>query len=219
MSPLRVRLASAAFVLSVALLIILTGPLLLFNPWFVSVAQDRHDVPGLLAVEPAEVDRMTTAMLGDLVFGGDFTVSRQAAGGEPILDAAERSHMQDVGGLVRMLVLIDAAALVVAVVAARRLRVDRDLRGRLLLTGAASVGAAALLLGAFFALAFDIAFAAFHALFFEAGTWQFGPDSNLLRFFPEPFWFEMALVAGGTIVLAALLAALLARRDLAAGAA
>ncbi len=61
------------------------------------------------------------------------------------------------------------------------------------------------LLGFFFAVAFDAAFAAFHAIFFAAGTWQFGPDSNLLRFFPEPFWYEIALVAGVTILIGAVL--------------
>jgi uncharacterized membrane protein len=74
----------------------------------------------------------------------------------------------------------------------------------------------AILLGAFFALAFDTAFTAFHGIFFDPGTWQFGPDSNLLRFFPEPFWFEIALVAGAAIVISALLVALLGRRDLVA---
>jgi len=216
MTPLRSRFVGGVFVVSVALLVTLTGPLLLFNPWFVSFAQQRHDVPELLATTPSETERMTTAMLGDLFLGGEFRVS--GTGGEPILDPSERSHMQDVGRLVRMLALIAAAALVLAVLAWRRLRWDRELRGRLLLAGAATVGAAALLLGAFFALAFDAAFAAFHALFFEAGTWQFGPDSNLLRFFPQPFWFEMALAAGATIVLGAAIAALLARRDLRAAA-
>jgi uncharacterized membrane protein len=85
-----------------------------------------------------------------------------------------------------------------------------------MLVAAGGLGAAAIVLGAFFALAFDTAFAAFHAIFFEAGSWQFGPDSNLLRFFPQPFWFEMALIAGVTIVLGALVVALLARRDLSA---
>jgi len=217
MIPLRSPFVGGVFVVSVALLVTLTGPLLLFNPWFVSFAQQRHDVPELLATTPSETERMTTAMLGDLFLGGEFRVS-PTGGGEPILDPSERSHMRDVGGLVRMLALIAAAALVLAVLAWRRLRWDRELRGRLLLAGAATVGAAALLLGAFFALAFDAAFAAFHALFFEAGTWQFGPDSNLLRFFPQPFWFEMALAAGATIVLGAAIAALLARRDLRAAA-
>ena len=64
----------------------------------------------------------------------------------------------------------------------------------------------------------DTAFAAFHAVFFAAGTWQFGPDSNLLRFFPEPFWYEVALVAGVTILVGAVLVALLGVRDLRRGA-
>jgi uncharacterized membrane protein len=85
-----------------------------------------------------------------------------------------------------------------------------------MLIAAAAIGAAAIGLGAFFALAFDAAFAAFHAVFFDPGTWQFGPDSNLLRFFPEPFWFEIALVAGAVIALSAVLVALLGRRDLGA---
>ena len=67
---------------------------------------------------------------------------------------------------------------------------------------------AAVLLGLFFALAFDTAFARPSTPFFAAGTWQFGPDSNLLRFFPEPFWYEIALVAGVTILLGAVMVAL-----------
>lgn len=82
-----------------------------------------------------------------------------------------------------------------------------------MLASAASLAVIAIALGAFFALAFDTAFAAFHAIFFRAGTWQFGPDSNLLRFFPEPFWFEVALIAGAAIVLSAVLVAFAALRD------
>lgn len=203
------------FGLSVALAILLTGPLLLFAPPFVSFMQARHDVPELLGVDQATVDRATTSMLGDLLFGGDFTVSIN--GDEPVLDAAERSHMQDVGGVVRGLILADLLALLVAVLAGRRLRRERPRRGMMLLVAAGGLGALAIALAIFFAVAFDAAFAAFHAIFFQAGTWQFGPDSNLLRFFPEPFWFEIALVAGATIVLSALAVALLGRRDLMAG--
>jgi hypothetical protein len=78
---------------------------------------------------------------------------------------------------------------------------------------------AALVLGIFFAVAFDTAFASFHALFFRQGTWQFGPDSNLIRLFPEPFWFETSLLAGLSIVLSAALAAWLARRGINSGSA
>jgi hypothetical protein len=200
-----------AFGAAVALAVLLTGPLLLFAPPFVSFEQGRHDVPALLGTDQATVDRATGSMLGDLLFNGDFEV--RLDGGEPVLDASERSHMRDVGGVVRGLVLADLLALTLVVLGWRRLRREPARRGRAMLVAAGSIGAAAVVLGAFFALAFDAAFAAFHAIFFAAGTWQFGPSSNLLRFFPEPFWFEIALVAGSTILLGALVAALLAPRD------
>jgi hypothetical protein len=215
MSPNRAHpLVALAFGLSVAMAILLTGPLLLFAPPFVSFMQARNDVAGRLGTDMATVDAATSGMLGDLLFNGDFEESIR--GGTPVLDAAERSHMRDVGGVVRGLVLADLVALIAAGLAGWRLRRERHRRGMLLLIAAAGLGALAILLAAFFALAFDTAFAAFHAIFFKAGTWQFGPDSNLLRFFPEPFWFEIALVAGATIVLSALLVALLGRRDLGA---
>jgi len=210
-------IVAGLFGLGVALAILLTGPLLLFAPPFVHFMQARHDVARQLGTDQATADAATTAMLGDLLFAGDFSMSIRDD--QPVLDASARSHMQDVGGVVRALILADLVALVVAVLAGRRLRGERARRGMLLLLAAAGLTVVAIVLAAFFAVAFDAAFAAFHAIFFRAGTWQFGPDSNLLRFFPEPFWFEIALVAGATIVLSALLAAWLGRRDLAAAAA
>jgi hypothetical protein len=217
MSP---RSASSLVVLAfgpaVAAVVLLTGPLLLFLPPVVSVEQARHGVPELLGTDQATVDRATASMLGDLLRNGDFRVSID--GEQPVLDDSERAHMRDVGGVVRGLILADLLALVVVLIAGRRLRTEPTRRGRAMLLAAAGIGAAAVVLGAFFALAFDTAFAAFHAIFFAAGSWQFGPDSNLLRFFPQPLWFELALIAGATIVLSALLVILLARRDLRRGA-
>jgi hypothetical protein len=201
-----------AFGLAVAALVLLTGPLLLFFPPVVSFEQARHDVPALLGTDQATVDRATRSMLGDLLLNGAFAVSIDGA--EPVLDASERSHMRDVGGVVRGLIVADLLALLVALLAGRRLRAERARRGRAMLRAAAGIGVAAVVLGAFFAFAFDAAFTAFHAIFFASGSWQFGPDSNLLRFFPEPLWFELSLVAGAAIVIGALLATLLARRDL-----
>jgi hypothetical protein len=197
--------------------IVLTGPLLLFNPWLVSAEQARDGVAATLSTDQASVDRVTAAMLRDLFLDGEFSASLD--GGPPLLDPSERSHMGDVGGLVRALLLFEVAALAALLVTGRWLRSERARRGRLLLRAAAGVGAVAIVLGASFALAFDLAFGAFHALFFAAGTWQFGPESNLIRLFPEPFWFRTSLYAGLTILLAAVVAALLARRDLRASAA
>jgi uncharacterized membrane protein len=124
-----------------------------------------------------------------------------------VLDAMERSHMRDVGGLVRVLVGVLAAAVVVFVLTGSWLR-DRRRRAQLLLIAAASTGAAAVMLALVFAVAFEPAFLAFHRLFFSEGTYLFGPDSNLIKLFPEGFWFESSLAAGATIVLAALLVGL-----------
>jgi integral membrane protein (TIGR01906 family) len=200
------------FGLAAATALLLTGPLLLFVPAFVSFEQSRHDVPALLRTDLATMDRATTSMLGDLLLGGDFGVSIDGA--RPVLDEAERSHMRDVGGVVRGLILADALALAILIVIGRRLRGESFRRGRAMVAAAAGIATAAVLLGFFFALAFDTAFAAFHAIFFADGTWQFGPDSNLLRFFPEPFWYEIALVAGATILIGTVVVGLLGIRDM-----
>ncbi len=204
-------LVAAAFGLAAAVAILVSGPLLLFNPWFVSFEQGRHGVPAALGLPAGEVDRITWSLVSDLFVDGSFEVGTQA--GVSFLDATERSHMGDVGQVVRNLALLDLVAIGTLLLAGRRLRGERDRRGRLLLAGAASVGAAAVALGIFFAVAFEAAFAAFHNLLFAPGTWQFGLGSHLIGLFPGPFWFEASLAAGGSIVLAALLAAWLARRD------
>ena len=100
--------------------LVLTGPLLLFNPWFVSFEQARNDVPARLATTQTEVDRVTGAILCDLLLGcDDFAESLRrspSSATPPLLTDAERSHMRDVAHLVRVLwlALLVAVALVVA---------------------------------------------------------------------------------------------------------
>ena len=191
-----------AFTVAVAAAVTLTGPLALFNPWLVSFEQARHAVPERLAVDQAAVDRVTASMLRDLFLDGEFTTGLDD--GEPLLDERERSHMADVGGLVRTLVLLDLVAIGGAFVGAWALRRERQRRGRLLVASAAVVGGAALVVALIFAVAFDDAFLAFHRLFFREGTYLFGAGSDLIRLFPEPFWFELSLAAGASIVISAL---------------
>jgi hypothetical protein len=206
-----------AFAVSAALLILLTGPLLLFNPLFVRFEQSRHHVPARLYATPEAAYSATDAVLWDLFTDGDFDMAYPgpAVFGSPLLDEAERSHMRDVGRLVRALVALDVAALASWLLARWRLRGEAPRRGRLLLLASASIGGLAIVFGLFFAFAFDAAFTAFHAIFFAAGTWQFSADSNLLRLFPQPLWYETALMAGVVIALSAVLVALRGRRNLA----
>jgi len=61
------------------------------------------------------------------------------------------------------------------------------------------VGAAAVALAA--VVAFDPLFLLFHEIFFPQGNFLFGPDSNLLLLYPDPYWYGVTLRVGGTFVL------------------
>ena len=197
---------SLLFGASIGLLILLTGPLLLFNPWFVSALQARHDVAESFETSQAEVDRVTGEFLADLFTDGDFEATLD---GQPLLDDAERSHMSDVSNLVRLLVLAAVVALIVAALTGTLLRGESRRMATVLLGTAAALGAAGLVVGLVFAVAFDAAFLAFHAIFFPPGTYLFEPGSNLVTLFPGGFWFEASLIAGATVVLSALVVLLI----------
>ncbi len=201
MSPAS-RLAVAALAVATAVLVALIGPLILFNPWFVALEQQRAGAAALLGATSTQVDAATLQILGDLWTGGDFTV-RLAENGPPVLDAFERSHMRDVSGLVRLLGLLVLLAGLAGLFAGRALRGRPRAIGGALLSGAAIAGLLAVVAAMVFAVAFDAAFIAFHQLFFREGTYLFGPDSNLIRFFPEQFWYEASLAAGLLIILSA----------------
>jgi integral membrane protein (TIGR01906 family) len=199
------RAIGLLFGVALGVLITLVGPLALFNPVFTSALQARHDVPEAFATTQAEVDRVTGEILADLYLDGDFEAAFE--GGAPLLDARERSHMHDVARLVRLLAAVVVVAAAAALAAAWWLRHEPVRRGRIMLLAAAGVGAAAVLLAVVFAVAFEPAFLVFHAIFFPPDSYLFTPGSNLITLFPEGFWFDATLAAGGSIVAAALLVA------------
>jgi len=198
------------FGVAVALVITLAGPLLLFNPWFTSALQARHEVAAAFDTSPAEIDRVTGAILVDLYVNGRFDAA--LTDGEPLLDERERSHMSDVSRLVQLLAGVTLVALVVAVATGAWLRRERERQGRIMLIAAGGIGVAAILLAGVFAVAFEPAFLAFHQLFFPPGTFLFAPGSNLILLFPEGFWFDAALAAGATIIVTALVVTVIGLR-------
>jgi integral membrane protein (TIGR01906 family) len=196
---------AAALGVSLAVVILLAGPLLLFNPLFTSVLQQRHQVAITFGETQEEIDRVTTALLLDLLTDGDFDA---ALSSEPsLLNQREQSHMHDVARLVRILAISAILAVVVAVLCVRRMRGESRRVGAVMLRTAAVIGAGALALALTFAVAFEPAFLAFHALFFPPGTFLFEPGSNLITLFPEGFWFDASLIAGATVVLSAVICA------------
>jgi hypothetical protein len=177
--------AGLLFGLSLAIVVTLAGPLLLFNPPFVWALQDRHHVAevGFDGRHDA-VDAVTLSTLVDIWTDGSFAAELQP--GEPLLNERERSHMHDVAVLVRILLGVLVMALV--------------------------IGGMAIVLAGIFAVAFEPAFLVFHELFFPPGTYLFEPGSKLITLFPEAFWFDAALAAGATIVIAAVLITLIGFR-------
>jgi len=185
----------------------LVGPLLLFNVWFTSVLQQRHGVAEAFDTGQAEIDRVTGELLIDVWTDGSFEAALEP--GEPLLDERERSHMRDVSLLVRILGAIVLLSAVIAGVTGAMLGGERRRAGRILLVAGGLVGTIAILLAGTFAVAFEPAFVVFHEIFFPPGTWLFEEGSNLITLFPQPFWFDAALAAGATIILAAILVSLL----------
>ena len=195
------------FGLSLALIILLLGPLLLFNPAFTSALQVRHGVAAELGTTQDEVERVTGSYLADIYLDGDFDASLDGSG--PLLDESERSHMTEVSRLVRLLAGIVVVALIVAGITAAWLRHEPRRQGRIMLLAAGAIGVAAVTLAVVFAVAFEPAFLAFHELFFPPGTYLFATGSELIVLFPEPFWFDAALLSGAAIVLVAVLVSLI----------
>jgi integral membrane protein (TIGR01906 family) len=140
--------------------------------------------------------------------------------GSPAFGPSEVSHLRDVRAVLsgtRMttgVVSLLLACYVAWCVASRRfIRLRRGMLWgavlALVLVGLAALAALA---------DFGSLFAAFHGLFFAAGTWTFPYDSLLIRLFPEPFWAASgAAWAGLSAALAGVLA--LAARLLRAAAA
>jgi integral membrane protein (TIGR01906 family) len=189
------------FALWVGVLTLLTGPLLLINPLFIGWLQDRHDVADKLRISQDELDRINGEIVWDIFSGGDFDVTFDD--GEPVLDAEERSHMDDVSRLVRILVILDLVAMAFAAWGGRLLRTEPDRLGRMLVVGAGGVGVATVAIGLFAIVAWDSAFTLFHELLFPPGTWSFPPDSTMILLYPPAFWFDAAMIAAALVLATA----------------
>ena len=147
------------------------------------------DAATVLEVEPRVAEALSDALVGDLLTGGAFEVP---LGGAPLLSAVERSHLADVGGLLRAVLAAGFGGLLVLTGARLRRRAWLRVAIR---DGAALIVGGALLAAAAFALAFDATFSFFHGLFFAAGTWTFNPATDrLVQLYPQDFWVLAAML-------------------------
>lgn len=123
-----------------------------------------------------------------------------------IFDEAERSHLADVKDVFRGVgIAWWASGLLLGslIVLARR----RGYLALMLRDAALYAGIAVLAVAVIAAIAFVPAFLLFHQVFFPQGNYLFGPDSDLLRVYPEHYWYGVTLrVFGGFCVTSLVLA-------------
>jgi len=187
--PLRRLLRRVLLAVAAALLTIATTTAIFLTPPIVHLLLRVSDAPAVLGVEPDVADTLSDALVGDLLTDGAFDAP---LGGAPLLSAGERSHLVDVGGLLRTVLAggIGGLILLLAVRIRRRRWLRVAMRDGALLIAVGALGATAA-----FALAFDATFSFFHGLFFAAGTWTFNPATDrLVQLYPESFWILAALL-------------------------
>jgi len=187
--PLRRLLRRSLLALAAAALAIGATTAIFLTPPVVHILLQASDASTVLGVEPRVAEALSDALVGDLLTDGAFDAP---LGDAPLLSASERSHLVDVGALLRAVLVAGLGGLITLAAARTRrrawLRVAiRD--GAVLIVGGALVAAAA------FTLAFDATFSFFHGLFFAAGTWTFNPATDrLVQLYPQDFWVLAAML-------------------------
>ncbi len=106
------------------------------------------------------------------------------------------SHLDDVYDVIQQVKPWLCAAAVIAYVGCIAVAFRGGMRslGRVLTGAGAGVFAVFALLAAWVAVDFNGFFAAFHSLFFAAGTWTFSWDSLLICMYPPEFWVGMGAI-------------------------
>jgi len=207
-TPRALALSAAAGV-SAVLVILGAAIVLFFNPVWVAFEQGRSAVDLWTGWDAATIRAVTDSVVIEVFLGpGTFG---QAAGGVPVFTPAEAGHMADVRRVVLAfgaLVLAALAVLVAAWVVDRR----RIAFWRGVALGASILAVAVVAVGGFLALFFDVAFEAFHRVFFAAGSYTFDPRTDrLVQLFPETFWTETSIALAVVVLTMAVGVALVAR--------
>ena len=212
--------ASAAFTLALPVLLFTSAVrLLAVDTAFAERGLREHGAAAATGLALAELDRAAGAIVR--YFEDDAETLRivvsDGEGELALFNAVETQHMRDVKALMRALFRANEAALgfVLAYAGAAVLwsgeRTARQLAWRTVaavgvgVTAALAVGALALALG------FDRFWSQFHEIAFTNDFWRLDPARDrLIQMYPEPFWREASLIAGGLTLGGAAALAMLA---------
>jgi integral membrane protein (TIGR01906 family) len=201
----------AGLVLSIAVAIVILGAAVapFLSPAWVGFEQDRIGAAALTGYAEPDLDRVTNAILGDLVLGGgNFEVTADGGPrGSLVLNDREQSHMRDVRGVFRGFGLLALLSLAIVGFAAWRSRgapVARQRLWRSVRRGAEGLAIGVAVAAGVVLVAFDAAFEVFHRLFFAQGSFDFDPATDkLVQLFPDAFWSETTIAVGAVAFVAA----------------
>lgn len=172
--------------------------LLLMTPIWMHFAISAAALPG---IQPS-LTPLSDRTVFELLFGpGTFSA----------FAPDEAAHLRDARVVLYgfLALAIGSASLIVWSIARR----GADQRTwRSIARGGAALAAILIVLGAFAALAFGVAFELFHRIFFPGGNWAFAADSLLIRLYPYAFWQLTAAALGGLGIAGGLVVWFLARR-------
>jgi integral membrane protein (TIGR01906 family) len=135
---------------------------------------------------------------------------------DPLRGAAEVAftedevrHMADVRRVfVAAQVLMSVGAVASILLIGLALRDGIRTAGLLMRNAGAWAGGVVLVVGAAAAVAFQPLFLAFHYVFFPQGNFLFPATSNLIRLYPEAYWYAVTLRVGGAFIATAVIVAL-----------
>lgn len=207
------RVAEVAVVAACwAVLVLGVAVMTLTLPVFTSAVSQALRIPATAGLPTQDALRLSGNVRA-LVADAEYEPLPATWKGAPAFDSAAVSHLLDVRSVIsgaRLATGVLALLLAVYVgycIVRRRLSPMRSgmYAGAGLLVGVIVLAAAAALTD------FYTFFAAFHGLFFKAGTWTFPADSLLIRLFPERFW-EACGVSWAALSLAGALVLFVAAR-------
>ncbi len=187
----RNPLLGAVASVSTAIVLVAVAIAAFFNPFWIDFEQQRATVPAITGYTLDQVRTATGSILASLFFGPpDFAV---ALNGQPVLDAAERSHMVDVRTVLLGFGIVVAVAIValVLIVAANR---RNAWLWRAVARGSGALAVVGVVVGIAVLFFFDAAFEVFHLVFFPQGNFSFDPRTErLTQLFPDQFWTETSI--------------------------
>lgn len=127
-----------------------------------------------------------------------YLESLQFEDGEPIYNADELSHMEDVKSVVTgMRIAMILSLVILFFIALYHLKIGKAkiIYQALNRGGWGVIGLITAIL-IFIAVSFNQLFTWFHHIFFESGTWQFLTSDTLIRLFPMRFWRDAFIFVG-----------------------